>query len=88
MIWTAFFTIFGIAFILILWKERDLRYPLYWVFGALFGFLFDTSAVALGYYRYLLPFQILGSPVTIIIAEGFCIAITIYIFEKLIKPMI
>ena len=88
MIWTAFFILFGVAFFLILWKERDLKYILYWVFGALFGFLFDISAVALGYYKYILLFQILGAPVTITIAEGFCIAITIYIFEKLIKPRI
>ncbi len=88
MMWTAFFTVFAIAFILILWMERDFRYVLYWVFGALFGFLFDITAVALGHYKYLLPLQILGAPVTVTIAEGFCIAITVYIFEKLIKPRI
>ncbi len=88
--WTAFFTVFAIAFILILWKERDVRYLFYGVFGALFGFMFDTTAVSLGYYSYILtPFMLIQDiPLTVTIAEGFCIAITIYIFEKLIKPRI
>ena len=85
--WEIFLLITLIAFGLIVWKEGK-RYLLYGAFGALFGFLFDSTAVSLGYYDFFLQPQLLGAPVLVIAAEIFCIPIAIYLFEKLIAPLL
>ena len=49
----------------------------------LFGFYFDITSFTFGYYSYpdFFLFKIFGLPITMIIAEGFSITITIKVFE-------
>ena len=84
--WYTFFFIFLAAFLLILYRERSVRYVFYVVFGAIFGFfLFDVPSVALDYYTYVESYYLLmvfGVPISMALAEGLCAAITIYVYEK------
>jgi hypothetical protein len=85
--WFGSFAGFLAAFLLILWKEGEIRYLFYAVFGSLTAFfMFDVPSSALGFYVYRSEyyfFSILGIPLTMTLAEGLCIAITIYAYEKL-----
>lgn len=87
MVWYAFFTIFLIGFIFVMWMKKDLRYFFYFVFGAILGFgLFDLPSVVLGYYTYptnIYPFPIFGVPLTMSLAEGFAVSIVVFIYEFL-----
>ena len=48
----------------------------------LFGFCFDVISVSQGYYTYPELFiNIFGVPLTMTIAEGFSVAITVKLFE-------
>jgi hypothetical protein len=85
--WFGSFAVFLAAFLLILWRERDTRFLFYAVFGSLTAFfVFDVPSSALGFYAYKSEYYlllILGIPLTMTLAEGFCVAITIYAYEKL-----
>jgi len=85
--WFGSFAVFMAAFLLILWKEKDIRFLFYAVFGSITAFfLFDVPSYSLGFYAYRTPYYILSVmdiPISMTLAEGFCIAITIYIYEKL-----
>ena len=87
IIWYAFFMVFLAAFAYIVFKERSPKFVFYAMFGALFGyFIFDAPSVALGYYVYAeryFFFTPLGVPASVALAEGFCVAITIYMAERL-----
>jgi hypothetical protein len=87
LFWYLCFLCFLLGFVYILWKERDWRFFFYFVFGSLVAFfVFDTFSTVLGYYQYSTQhflFSIGGVPISMTIAEGFCIAITIYLFERL-----
>ena len=80
-IWLALFVIFSI----ILYKEKRRKlYFLYFIFGMIFGFYFDYVSVFFGYYTYPELFiGIYGVPLSVTIAEGFSIAITVWMFEIL-----
>ena len=85
--WYSSFAIFLAAFVFILWRERDPRFFLYFVFGSIVAFfVFDAPSSHFGYYEYLTQHYLvsfLGVPLSMTIAEGFCIAIAIYMYEKL-----
>jgi hypothetical protein len=83
LIWTGIFAVLGAAFLAVLWKEKDRKlFLLYFVFGMAFGLYFDAVSVAQGYYTYPELFiNLSGVPLTMAIAEGFSVAITIKIFE-------
>ncbi len=87
MVWYAFFTLFLIGFISVMWVKRDLRYFLYFIFGYVLGFaVFDLPSVLLGYYTYpasIYIFPIFGVPLTISLAEGFAVSIVVFIHEFL-----
>ena len=84
LIW---YTIFGIllsGFLFIMYREQKKKlYLAYFLTGMIFGFYFDVVSFANGYYSYpdFYPVKILGLPVTMTIAEGFSVAITIRLFE-------
>ena len=61
-------------------RKKDL---LYFIFGMLFGFYFDITSFTFGYYSYpdFFMFKIFGLPITMTIAEGFSITITMKVFE-------
>ena len=63
--------------------ENRKKYLLYFVFGMLFGFYFDITSFTFGYYSYadFFLFKIFGLPITMTVAEGFSITITIKVFE-------
>lgn len=88
LIWyLLFFPLFALGFTFVICKKREMRYIFYFIFGTAFGFgVFDAPSVALGYYTYstdpyLLP--VYGVPLTIALAEGFAVAVTIYVYEYL-----
>ena len=85
--WYLFFALFAIGFIFVMWMRRETRYIFYFAFGSILGlFVFDLPSVILGYYKYstdplLIP--VFGVPLTMAVAEGFAVAITIFIYEFL-----
>lgn len=81
--WSVIFLALLAAYSLVLWKSRDRKlYLLYFIFGAVFGFYFDNISIMQGYYSYPELFiNVLGVPATVVLAEGFSVAITIRIFE-------
>lgn len=82
LIWISLF----IVFLFILYKERDRKlYLIYFFFGMIFGFYFDFVSFTFGYYSYpdLYLFELFGIPLSMTIAEGFSVVITIKIFEKI-----
>jgi len=87
LIWYSFFFIFLAGFIIILIKEKNIRFLFYAAVGAISGyFVFDVPSVAFDYYIYVehhYLFVILGVPISMALAEGFCAAIAIYVYEKL-----
>jgi len=87
LFWTSSFIVFFLSFVCILVRERDYRFILYFIFGALAGFFFDIIQVNMGYYSYTeqayMKLFFNGVPVTMTLAEGFCISITVYLYEKL-----
>lgn len=64
-------------------SENKKIYLLYFIFGLLFGFYFDITSFTFGYYSYpdFFMFKIFGLPITMILAEGFSITITMKVFE-------
>ena len=84
-VWTFIFIALMIAFSLIIFKSKYRKlYLLYFIFGMIFGFCFDSLSVFLNYYTYAeLYLNIIGVPITVTIAEGFAVVITIKIFEKI-----
>ena len=75
-----------LSYLLVLFRVKNrYTYFLYFVSGSLIGFYFDTIAISQGYYSYSpYGFVIFGMPVLITLAEGFAVAITIYLFEWLV----
>ncbi|MBI2580659.1 hypothetical protein HYV85_02525 [Candidatus Woesearchaeota archaeon] len=82
-VWYVFFIALLIGYFLILAIVKNKRaYVLYFVFGVLFGFYFDLFSVSQNYYTYNYYFpSIFGVPLTVTLAEGFSVAITIYLYE-------
>jgi uncharacterized membrane protein YoaT (DUF817 family) len=73
-----------VIYLIIQFKTQNkMRYFLYFVFGCVFGFYFDIVSFTQGYYSYpdIFYIKILGLPLSMTLAEGFSVAITIYIFE-------
>jgi hypothetical protein len=86
LFWLLSFLCLFITFVYIIAREKDTRFFIYFVSGAVVGLFFDTIQVYMGYYHYsdgVYYVFLNGVPVTMTLAEGFCIAITIYLFEKL-----
>ena len=80
-IWAALLATFAA----ILWREKKRKlYALYFAFGMAFGFYFDSLSVVFGYYSYaeIAP-MVAGVPLSMTVAEGFAVAITIKASEAL-----
>ena len=90
LLWYGIFAILAAAFFIILWKERDRVWLYYMVIGCFLGFFFDLVSFTNGYYTYpsFYPFTILGLPFTMTLAEGFSISITIWLYEKAVRPLL
>lgn len=83
-LWYSLFTLLFAVFLYILYKAKNRKkYLLYFIFGSLFGFYFDTVSFNLGFYSYpgLYAIRIMGLPLSMTIAEGFSVSITIRIAE-------
>ena len=82
--WMGIFSLLLVAFLLSVWstKKRG-KYALYFVTGVVFGLYFDTISFFSGYYSYpdIFPVTFFGLPLSMTIAEGFSVAITIRAFE-------
>jgi len=78
-----------LIFLGILIYSKDKRYFFFFITGAITGFYFDIVSVSQGYYTYY-PFDlvILGVPLSVTIAEGCAIAITIFAYEHIIKNIL
>ena len=86
-VWSGIFIVLLIVFLIIIYKTKNRKlYLLYFLFAAIFGFYFDGLSVFLNYYTYAdLFLKIKGIPITMTIAEGFAVVITIKMFEKIKK---
>jgi len=65
------------------------KYLLFFISGAILGFYFDIVSFTNGYYSYpgFYTIKILNIPLSMTIAEGCSVAITIYLFEWLMKHL-
>lgn len=84
MLWYGIWLILFMTFSIILYKTKNKKlYILYFIFGIIFGFYFDIVSFTFGYYSYpdFFPFKLFGLPISMVLAEGFSIVITIKIFE-------
>ena len=81
--WSLIWLILFVAFFVILYTEKRKKlYFLYFIFGMIFGFYFDSISIISGYYSYPELFiSVHGVPLSMTIAEGFSVVITIRIFE-------
>ena len=86
--WTATFAALVAGFGVVLLIAREKRFVWYFVWGMALGFLIDTFSVSAGYYQYFLypAYPRLGFPLTVSIAEGCAVSITIFFFDRFIKP--
>lgn len=83
-LWLAVFAILLAAFALCMKTAKNRRKCwIYFISGMLLGFYFDIVSFTNGYYSYssMFPITIFGLPLTMTIAEGFSVAITMRIFE-------
>lgn len=83
-LWLGTWIILLIIFLIIVYRAKNRKlYLLYFIFGMAFGFYFDMVSFTLGYYSYpgFFPMKVLGLPLSMTIAEGFCVVIVIRIFE-------
>lgn len=88
VIWNLYLGLTGITALLILIKEKDIKWLLYAILGSIYaGLIFDLASVQLGYYTFHIPNQFFGVPYTVFIAEGFSIIIFLFLFEKIWKQI-
>ncbi|MBI2142113.1 hypothetical protein HYU15_01320 [Candidatus Woesearchaeota archaeon] len=87
LMWLATFTALLAAFISVLVISKEKRFAAYFAWGAVFGLLIDYFSTSQGYYKYhlLQNWPGLGFPATVIIAEGFAVAITIFAYEEVFE---
>ncbi|MFH1294835.1 MAG: hypothetical protein ABIH90_02740 [Candidatus Aenigmatarchaeota archaeon] len=86
-IWFGSFIAIAIGFLLILWKDQRRFYSFCFVFAAILGFYFDYLNTRWGYYSYaeFYPIMIGGVPLSMTIAEGMAVAITIWLFKYFLE---
>ena len=85
-LWYGMFAIIAIAFACVLAYTKDKNYIFYFITGAIVGFYLDIVSVSQGYYTYHQYFpSVFGVPVTVTVAEGCAIAITIFLYRIIIS---
>jgi hypothetical protein len=79
-IWLSLLVVFVV---IVHTSEHRTKYLVYCVCGMLFGFYFDITSFTFGYYSYpdFFVLKLFGLPITMTIAEGCSVTITIKIFE-------
>jgi len=84
-LWYGIFIIIFLCYLFVMLKVKDKKkYFVYFLTGCFVGFYFDFISVSQGYYAYYQYFpSIYGVPLTVTIAEGFSVSITIYLFNKI-----
>ena len=90
IIWYAIFLVLLATYLVIQVLTGDKKYFIYFILGSFFGFYFDLISFINGYYSYpdFYHFKLFGLPISMTLAEGFSIAITIYLFNRFILPKI
>ena len=80
----TFIIILALYLIVMLKVKNKRRYLAYFLAGCFLGFYFDFISVIQNYYTYHpYPPTLYGVPLTVTIAEGFSVVITIYLYEFL-----
>ena len=90
LLWTMTWVSLFFIFLYIIYKENDKKlYLLYFLSGMVFGFYFDIVSLYMGYYSYpwFFPMYVFGIPISMTIAEGFSVVITIKIFQMLMHSV-
>ena len=85
-LWNGLVLALFLVYTVILYRVREKkRYFFYFALGAALGFYFDIVSYMNGYYTYhdFYKLTFLGLPISMTLAEGFSVAITLYIFEFL-----
>lgn len=83
-LWLGLVLVLFLAYVYILYStKKKLNYFFYFLAGSILGFYFDIVSYTNNYYTYpdFYKFTLLGLPISMTLAEGFSVAITIYIFE-------
>ena len=84
-LWYGLFAVLLTAYLLIQFTvENKKKYFIYFMAGVILGFYFDIVSFMNGYYSYpdFYKFKILGLPFSMTLAEGFSVAIVIYLYES------
>jgi hypothetical protein len=82
--WNILCVILLVAYLVIQFTVKNKKkYFTYFISGMVFGFFFDIVSFTQGYYSYPTFYKVtlLGLPVSMTIAEGFSVAIAMYIIE-------
>ena len=87
IIWYTIFLTLLLFYIYIQILTKDKKYFVYFLLGSVFGFYFDFVSFVNGYYSYpnFYYFKLFGLPFSMTLSEGFSVAITIYLFERLVR---
>ena len=83
-LWYLTFTILLLSYLFIqITVKNKKRYVVYFISGCILGFYFDIVSFVNGYYSYpdFYKFTVLGLPLSMTLAEGFSVAITIYLYD-------
>ncbi len=83
--WYWFLIICVFLMSLIILCTRSMRFLNFMLFGSVVGFVFDATAISLGFYNYSFAIDsviIGGVPITVTFAEGAGMSVIIFIFES------
>jgi len=85
ILWYTTFLGLMFGYLIVQFSTKNKKYFYYLLLGMIFGFYFDIVSFTNGYYSYpdFYLFKVLGIPFTMTIGEGFSVAITIYIFDRI-----
>ncbi len=84
--WHLIFVLLMISYLFIQLKVKAKRtYFVYFLSGSVLGFYFDFISFSNNYYSYpdFYGLTLFGLPITMTLAEGFSVAITMFIFENI-----
>jgi hypothetical protein len=85
-LWYILFIILLVTYLVIQFRVKNKKkYLLFFISGMMLGFYFDLVSFINGYYSYpgFYTIKILNIPLSMTIAEGCSVVITIYLFEFL-----
>ena len=88
-LWYLMLGIIVAVYLAVLLRTKDKRYLFYFIAGAAVGFYLDIVSVSQGYYTYHQYFpSVLGVPLSVTVAEGSSVAVTIFLYKEIISKIV